>query len=404
MKKWISLLLAVLLLMDNPISLKANGNYNLLTQSTQYNTNVDVNGDNFIDILDLAAAAANYNFKKWDSAWQDKYDINMDGTIDIYDLVLIAKAFGATAIKPVFGSSFIQDWYCQDWDQTRWAQEFSMLQNIGINEIIIQDVVDTKAMYAAYSTSLPGYTHNDVDMLANALTAADKYTGMKVRIGLGFNGDWWTKNTLDIAWLNTETDKNRAIFNEILQNYGAHPSLGGWYIPYEFSQLTAETSAAKANLNNFLKQIGNEIRTKDNIRSIMIAPFYNSNYSSSYSLSEWTATVQTALKDTGIDIVALQDSVGAGYNDLSQIADVFSYTKKATDSLGMKLYADTETFTSTSSGNVSAPQSRISSQLSDEKSYVQGFVAFSIDHYQNNNVSTQISYYNDYYNSYLKNK
>jgi hypothetical protein len=136
----------------------------------------------------------------------------------------------------------------------------------------------------------------------------------------------------------------------------------------------------------------------------MIAPFYNSNYSSSYSLSEWTATVQTALKDTGIDIVALQDSVGAGYNDLSQIADVFSYTKKATDSLGMKLYADTETFTSTSSGNVSAPQSRISSQLSDEKSYVQGFVAFSIDHYQNNNVSTQISYYNDYYNYYLKNK
>lgn len=307
-----------------------------------------------------------------------------------------------TTVKPIFSSSFIQYWLAQDWTQDRWLQEFSMLKNIGVNEVILQDVADTRAMYTAYFTSLSNYTHNDVDMLNNALTAADQ-SEMKVRVGLGFNGDWWSKNATDITWLNTEAAKEKDIFNEILQVYGAHASFSGWYIPYEFSQLTATSTTTKANLNSFLKQMGNEIKLKDS-RDVMIAPFYNGKYSLFYPLSGWTSTIQTALKDTKIDIVALQDSVGAGYNTLSQVGKIFSYTKKATDYLGIKLYADTETYTSTSTGNVPAAQSRISSQLSAEKSYVKGFVAFSIDHFQNVNVVSQVTNYNDYYNYYLTKK
>jgi hypothetical protein len=306
-----------------------------------------------------------------------------------------------TSIKPVFSSSFIQYWYAQDWDEARWMDEFTMLQNIGINEIILQDVADTKSLYTSYITSLPGYTPNNVDMLENALSAADKI-GMHVRVGLGFNNDWWNKNASDSAWLNTEASKNKDIFNEILQKYGTHPSLTGWYIPYEFSQLTATTFTAKSNLNSFLKQIGNEIRLKDS-RNIMISPYYNYKYSFLFSLSGWTTTLTTVLKDTKIDIVALQDGVGAGYTTLNQVSNIFSYTKKATNVLGIKLYADTETYTYTSNINYSAPQSRITSQLSLEKTYVQGFVAFSIDHYQSIYLNQEQNY-NDYYNYYLANK
>jgi hypothetical protein len=307
-----------------------------------------------------------------------------------------------TSVKPVFGSSFIQDWYSRNWTQERWAQEFSMLQKIGINEIILQDLVNTKTLYATYFTNLPGYTHNDVDMLANVLTVADQ-VGMNVRVGLGFNADWWSKNAADNTWLNSEASKNKSIFNEILENYGNHPSLTGWYIPYEFSQLTATSSTTKSNLNSFLKQIGGEISLKDS-RSIMISPFYNSTYLFFSWLSGWSSTLYSVLKDTKIDIVAMQDSVGAGYNTLTQVSNVFSYTKKATDALGIKLYANAETFTLTSGNYSSAPQSRISSQLSKEKAYVQGFVAFSISHYQNNNEPNQVAYYNDYYNYYLANR
>jgi len=102
--------------------------------------------------------------------------------------------------------------------------------------------------------------------------------------------------------------------------------------------------------------------------------------------------------------VALQDSVGAGFNKMILLDSLYSYTKKATDAIGIKLYADTETFVAKSSKYASASQEQISQQLSAERKYVQGFVAFSINHYQNGNIAGQESNYNDYYNYYLANK
>jgi hypothetical protein len=311
----------------------------------------------------------------------------------------ISSAASTTNVKPIFGSSFIQYWYAQDWDQNRWTAEFTMLQEVGINEVIIQTIADTKAKYATYPTQLPGYSSNEVDMVENALTAADS-VGMNVRLGLGFNSDWWSKNASDLAWLNKEAAANKAIVDEIVAEYGSHPSLTGWYISYEFSQLSARTSTYQANLNSFFKQITAEINTTKPL-SIMIAPFYNSKYSWTVPLSSWSVMLQNILKGTGINIVALQDSVGAGYNTTSQLASIYSYTKKATDSSGMALYADTETYTYKSSKYYSAPQSRITTQLAKVNPYIMGYVSFSTDHYQNANVASQVSYYNDYYKYYL---
>jgi len=46
---------------------------------------------------------------------------------------------------------------------------------------------------------------------------------------------------------------------------------------------------------------------------------------------------------------------------------------------------------------VSAPQDTILEQLSIESKYVEGFIAFNINHYQNRNTMSQESNYNDYY-------
>lgn len=307
-----------------------------------------------------------------------------------------------TAIKPVFSSSFIQYWFAQDWTLERWQNEFTMLKEIGITEIILQNIADTKEKYTAYKTAIPGFTCNDIDMLENALTAADGL-GISVRMGLGFNGDWWSKNASDSAWLQAEVNNNKEIINEIVTKYGSHQSLKSWYIPYEFSQFTARTTTTQTNLNNFFKQIVAEIDAKKP-GNVMIAPFYNGKFSWLTPVSSWSTMLQNILKGTGVDIIALQDSVGVGYNTLTQVTSLFSYSKKAATAIGMKLYADTETFTSTSSGNVSATQSRIASQISAEKAYVEGFVAFSVNHYQNKNVQTQLTNYNDYLKYYLVNK
>ena len=106
-------------------------------------------------------------------------------------------------MKPVFSSSFIQYWFCQNFDSKRWIAELIMLKDIGINEIILQTIADTGVKYAVYPTKITGY----IDMVGTVLSAADSL-GMKVRIGLGFNNEWRTKNASSQDWLNTEASIN----------------------------------------------------------------------------------------------------------------------------------------------------------------------------------------------------
>ena len=99
-----------------------------------------------------------------------------------------------------FYSSFIQPWFIEDWDYARWTDELVMLRDVGINEIIIQNTVDTKSKYAIYPTKIEGYSYSETDVIYTALCAAE-CTATKVRIGLGENSGWWTGNTFRNSWL-----------------------------------------------------------------------------------------------------------------------------------------------------------------------------------------------------------
>lgn len=299
--------------------------------------------------------------------------------------------------KPIFQSSFIQYWYAENWGSERWNKELVMLRDIGISEIILASIADTKANYAVYFSEIPGFSHGSIDMIDTALTAAAKL-GMKVRIGIGFSDDWWRKS-YSKAWLDNESSINKLIIREVAEMFGAYKAFNGWYIPHEFSQLNALTTKQQLNLNSFYKNMCVEIK---NIlpKYIMIAPYYHGTLQWMIPLNYWSVMLENVLKGTFIDIVALQDSIGAKFSYLSQLPMILSHTKKVCDGLSMKFYVDVETFTSTPTGFVSAPQSRIEKQLSIANEYAEGLVAFSIDHYQNKNQAGQARFYDDYYKYY----
>lgn len=309
-----------------------------------------------------------------------------------------------TTVKPIIGSSFIQSWYCEDWNQTRWQNELSMMKDVGISEVIIQNTVDTTPgyQYASYNTSIPGYTSNEVDLLDNVLTVADRL-GMSVRIGTGNNDNWWDKGAADTTWLVKEANINKLIVDEITAKYASHSSFGGWYLSYEISNITATTSTRQANLNAFFKPIVSEMDLKTPGKTVMVSPYYNSQYADIGSLSNWSTAIKNIFSDTGVDILALQDSIGAGYNNISQLGNIFTYTKIGTDAANLTLYANTETYTSTRTENILAAQSRISSQLAAENKYVKGYVAFSINHFQGKYCSNPkaVKGYYDYQTYYL---
>ncbi len=303
-------------------------------------------------------------------------------------------------IHPTFCGSFIQYWYCQNWDYYRWVKEFRMLQKIGINEIILQNIVDINSRYAVYPTAMEGYSSNSIDMVETCLAAADG-EGMNVRIGLGFNDEWWSIDGNHKNWLAKEADENIAIFTEVLSKYFGHQSLTGWYIPHEFHPLMALSFLQRENLNRFYKKIANFITGKST-KTIMIAPFYNARLSGPVTLALWSDIVHDVFKGTGIHIMALQDSVGAGFNTLNDLDEIYASTRRATEEMGLHLYAVTETFMETAGRNRPAPLHRIYEQLSKVAPYVNRCVAFSIDHYQNGSEPTQVTDYEDYYQYYLK--
>ncbi len=304
---------------------------------------------------------------------------------------------GKKLSRPTFQSSFIQYWYAQNWAPDRWEREFVMLKDLEINEIILQTTADTKAKYVVYFSRLPGFTHGSVDMVETALDAADKL-GMKVRVGLGFSEDWW-KKFFSKTWLSKEASLNRAIIMEIAQKFGHHSSFTGWYIPHEFSQFTALTKGQQKRLNSFFESMASEIKRRLP-KDIMIAPFYHGKHKWAMSPKGWSAALKNILKETGIGIVTLQDSIGAGFSTMKQLPEIFSQTKKTLMELGIKFYIDVETFEHTRKGLIPASQQRIEKQLSIAQNYAEGFVAFSISHYQNKNEPGQTKLYNDYFKYY----
>jgi hypothetical protein len=316
--------------------------------------------------------------------------------------VQLSKPMLCASTVKVFSSSFIQAWYAEKWDERRWEDELNSLKSAGVEELIIQTTADTKHKRTNYPTKMTGYTYSGVDMVGNALSAAD-YTGIKVRIGLGFSDDWWIKNAADKEWLVKEADYNKAIFNEIHTKYKDSKSLGGWYIPYEFYQFTALTDRHQSNLNAFLKEISLEIKSKSD-KDIMISPFYITSYSWAMPLKKWSKMVEKAMKNTKIDILALQDGVGVKNTSIKDLGSLFSSTKSSTDKLGIKFYGNVETFESTIKGNVPASKERISTQLSAQKPYVEKFIAFSLNHFQNNQETRdQLNGFIDYLEESLNN-
>ncbi len=306
-------------------------------------------------------------------------------------------------MKPYFCASFIQSWYCDQWSINRWHQEISMLQDVGITEVIIQSSANTNPMnkYASYPSKMSGYRSNDVDMLANALDAADDLT-MKIRIGTGDNCEWWQwwkKGIWGPSWLLNEARVNISIVDEIAAEYAAHPSFVGWYLPYEIDNLMAITRRRQTDLNTFFTSIISEIHLRTPEKTVMVSPFYNSNFSRLGSLKNWTKAITHIFIGTGIDIIALQDSIGAGFNKVSQLEAIFSSAEKATEAVGAALYANNETFRSIAGGNVPSDLRSVLLQMETVRPCVAVFVAFSLSHYCDKDRETRN--YLDYKNYYL---
>ncbi len=307
-----------------------------------------------------------------------------------------AVATPTCTTTPRIDGSFIQPALVDGWTSAQLTSEFSTLTNACITSQVLQWTADTKASTTVYPSGLSGYTQStSTDVVSRVLTAADS-AGVSEYLGLQTNDDWWNTYANNTTWLNGEATKANALADDLNSKYGTHTSFAGWYLPFEVDNWNFTSTASWSAMATFYTTIANHLHALTPGKPVIISPFFNT--AGGQTSSQWTTMWSSILASAPIDVIALQDGIGAGHATNAQLPTWFAATASAIASgrPATKLWADSETFnpdfTPMSIG-------QLVSDLNAVAPYVSKTLSFSYDHYQSPLVVPAV--YDTTYRNYL---
>ncbi len=327
------------------------------------------------------------------------------GVLPIFGLLLLSPSLSFAQQPcpwPGLTGSFLQPALGDTWSGTQWDQEYAYMGNACLDQLVLQWSADSKAHTTVYPTNLTvaGYTYTQNttnDVVGRALTHADA-NGAHVYIGLQTNSDWFTNYANSSTWLNNEGTIAKALANDLWSKYGSHSSFAGWYLGFEVDNLNEQQQYQWDNLVSFYTTVGNYLHTIAPGKPIIIAPFFNANLGSSAETpSQWTTMWEYVLSRSPVDILALQDGVGAGHATVSQLPTWYQATQTAitTSAPSMQFWSDAETYVLVS-GFHPMYISTLVADMKAEDPYVSNFLSFSFNHYMSPQQVNPV-----FYNTYL---
>lgn len=297
--------------------------------------------------------------------------------------------------NPTFQGTFVQPDLLDSWSAEQWDQEFQYMSEVGINQLFIQWVADSKNHTAIYDTQVEGFTQNtSSDLVEKALAQADHYNS-EIYIGLILNEDWFIKYANDQAWLDNERDLVKSFVDEIWAKYGSHKAFAGWYLSFEVDNWNLPTEKEWDRLAHYYEDVITHIKGYSPNKPVVISPFFNPD--GGLDLNGWKAMWEYILDIAPIDIIALQDGVGAGHAIVDTLPEWFLATLEAIEqsNTDTKLWADTETFTlDFKPMNVK----HIVEHMKEVHPFVSNFISFSFNHYMSPQQVDPLYYqaYKDY--------
>jgi chitodextrinase len=279
--------------------------------------------------------------------------------------------------RPALRGSFLQPALGDAWTLRQWRDEFHYMRKAGLDQMVLQWTADSKEKTTIYPSGLAGYTQTtEHDVVDRALDAADA-SGAQVYLGLQINDDWWTIYLMNRSWLDNEGELANALADDLWMRYGHHRSFKGWYLGFEVDN-TATTSAEWNNLVAFYRTVGEHLHKLTRGKPILISPFFSTT--ADLSPAQWQTMWEYILKRSPVDILALQDGVGAGHATKNDLPVWFSAVGNAIQKSRpqVQFWADTETF------NVDSEPQGIHSIVADMRAvqpYVSSYLSFSFNHY-----------------------
>jgi hypothetical protein len=305
-----------------------------------------------------------------------------------------AESADGPCARPALRGSFVQPALGDRWTLKQWQNEFEYMRRGGLDEMLIQWTADSKENTTIFPSTLAGYKQNTQhDVVERALNTADA-SGARVYLGLQINDDWWTNYIGDGPWLKNEAKIATALADDLWKRYRRHPSLAGWYLPFEVDNV--ETSSPQwDNLVAFYRTVGHHLHTLTPGKPVAISPFYNTQEGP--TSSQWQTMWEYVLKRSPIDVLALQDGVGAGHATKAALPEWFSAVRNAIHNArpSMQLWADTETF---HHDDATMPIHSMVNDMCAVQSYVSNYLSFSFNHYLSPQQANPLYYqtYMDY--------
>jgi hypothetical protein len=314
---------------------------------------------------------------------------------------------------PRLSGTILQPDLVAKWSVEQWQAEFLLMKEACLKQVVLQwtaDSTNSSNKTTIYPTQIQGYKQKDgyADVVANLFAAADD-TGVDVYLGLQTNQQWdLDKPAVNKAWYDREEKDAADLANELVRSYQRSRGFGthfkGWYLSFEVDNFYFNSPTERANLIEFYNSVGTYLHKLSPSKPVVVAPFFNSQGGA--APAEWKEIWVEILTKSPLDIVALQDGVGAfdrtsaGYHattaqlpewfhaTVEAIAEVNSHTKR-----NVQLWCDAETYIdhllTTYSCNPQGatvfrdplPIKTLVEDMRAVQPYVSNFLSFSFNHY-----------------------
>jgi hypothetical protein len=289
-----------------------------------------------------------------------------------------------------------------------WALEFEHMRAAGIDTVVIAPIGHLRADAgdpSGYSLSPEGLRYPSqfvsssgrptTDVLEMMLSLADRH-GMKVYLGsLETAKDWYGG-----AEFGALRAYNKRVAAEIIQRYGWHRSLAGWYFTQEIWMNWVKYYGAGYYGTSLLANWVADMKSLDAAKlttATVVVKKAGWGGMPGLTAAELETWVTVFLRTTKVDILMPQDGIGAreGAPAISDLASYFHAMRQAARAAGTNtaLWSVVETFTA--GPNLSnehyppATIARIQSQVDQTRPYVGRYVSWIFG----DDMSPQATYY-----------
>jgi len=220
--------------------------------------------------------------------------------------------------------TFVQLFGKDNWSEAQWDEFLTEIKDLGMNTLIVQYTAFKNASNnITWFNSANTFTNNKSKHTLERVLASAQRKGIEVHIGLHFDDTYWQHQT-DVAWLQTQANYCIAIAEEIQAQFGTHVAFKGWYIPHE-PEPNAYNTDEKVRLfrEHFVDRISNRLHQLNN-KPVSIAAFWNSSLSTPEQLKHFMAE----LSKSNLQIIMLQDGVGAQHVTLNRLANYYEAAQR----------------------------------------------------------------------------